>query len=294
MKILEMPPYYEPEQVASSHLTKDLEEAYIREGFDLEIITPTPCRGVTEDVRRKYKKKKYEQKHGGKIKIQRFAMFAEGKNPALRAVRYVLCQIIQYFKGIKAKNIAVIAGGSTPPTQGILCSLVKKKLKVPFIYILQDIFPESLESTGLSKRHSLFWKIGRAIEDYTYKNADKIIVISEVFKKNIMAKGVPEDKIKIIYNWVNENKVVPVKRTDNPLFDKYNLDREKFYITYCGNIGHTQNLTMLVDVANDLNTYEKIHFVLIGEGAYKEKLERVLKENKIKNILFCLFSLMSI
>jgi len=284
MKILKMPPYYEPEQVASSHLTKDLEESCINDGFDIEIITPTPSRGVTKDIQKKYRVIKYEKKYGGKIKIHRFAMFGEGKNPAWRAVRYIACQIIQYIKGIKVKNVDVITGGSTPPTQGVLCSLVKKKLKVPFIYILQDIFPESLVSTGLSRRYSLFWKIGRVIEDITYKNADIIIVISEQFKNNIMAKGVPEDKIRLIYNWVDENKIVPIKRDDNFLFDKYNLDREKFYITYCGNIGHTQNFELLVDVAKDLNEYEKIHFVLIGEGAYKEKLERSLGKNKINNI----------
>ena len=68
--------------------------------------------------------------------------------------------------------------------------LLKKIKKVPFVYNLQDIFPDSLAGTGLAKKGGLLWKIGRVIENFTYRNADKIIVISEDFKRNIMAKGI--------------------------------------------------------------------------------------------------------
>ena len=60
------------------------------------------------------------------------------------------------------------------------------------------------------------------IEDFTYRNADRIIVISEDFKRNIMAKGVPESKIEVIYNWVDETAIIPIPRNENPLLP--NLD----------------------------------------------------------------------
>ena len=111
------------------------------------------------------------------------------------------------------------------------------------------------------------------IENITYRNADKIIVISEDFKKNIMAKGVPEEKIVVIYNWVDEEAVVDIPRAENKLFDKYGLDRDKFYITYSGNIGLTQNMDMLLEVMGELRTEAPdIRLVLIGEGAYKEQV----------------------
>lgn len=89
--------------------------------------------------------------------------------------------------------------------------MVKMFTQQPIVYNLQDIFPDSLVGTGLAKKGGLLWKIGRVIEDFTYKHADKIIVISEDFKKNIMAKGVPEDKIVVVYNWVDQNAVVNVR-----------------------------------------------------------------------------------
>jgi glycosyltransferase involved in cell wall biosynthesis len=99
-----------------------------------------------------------------------------------------------------------------------------------------------------------------------------------------MAKGVPEEKVVVVYNWVDEEAVKHVAREENVLFDRYGLDRSKFYITYCGNIGLTQNLQMLTEVAKDLESNEDIQFVLVGNGAYKDELERIIKEREIKNI----------
>lgn len=296
MKILKLPAYCFPERVSSSHLTDDLSLAYQNAGFEVEIHTPTPTRGITKEARIQYKKIKYEETHGGTEKIYRFSMFGEGKNPIVRALRYVFCNIIQYFKGINTKNVDIIFGSSTPPTQGVLCSMVKKKLSkkykknVPFIYNLQDIFPDSLVTAKMTKKGSLIWKIGRKIEDYTYKNADKIIVISEDFKRNIMEKGVPEEKIVIIPNWVDSEKVYPIDRKDNILFYRYGLEPDKFYICYSGNIGHSQNMRMLLNTAKELKTdLPEVRFVLIGDGAAREEVEAFIKDEVIDNVIMLPF-----
>ena len=119
MKLLKLSPYCSPEQVSSSHLTKDLTTAFITNGITIENYVPTPTRGVTPEIRKKYKKIKYEELENGKIIIHRFSMFPEGRNSIQRAIRYVLVNIIQYIKGSHAKNIDLIYAGSTPPTQGV-------------------------------------------------------------------------------------------------------------------------------------------------------------------------------
>ena len=195
-----------------------------------------------------------------------------------------MISIVQLWKGIWAKDIDLIYVASTPPTQGALAALVKKFKKVPFVYNLQDIFPDSLAGTGLAKKGGLLWKIGRAIENFTYRNADKIIVISQDFKKNIMAKGVPEDKIVVVYNWVDQNSVKDIPRSENKLFAMYGLDPSKFYVTYNGNIGLTQNMDMLLEVAKSLEANENIHFVLVGNGAYLEQVKRIVADRNISNV----------
>ena len=137
----------------------------------------------------------------------------------------------------------------------------------------------------MTHKGSLLWKIGRRIENFTYNNADKIIVISQDFKRNIMAKGVPEEKIEVIYNWVDQNAVVDVPREQNKLFAKYNLNPSKFYITYSGNIGLTQNMDMLLAVMEELKTEEPdVQLVLIGEGAYKAQVEKIVAEKNLSNV----------
>ena len=286
MKILYLSAYNKPEQAASNHLSDDRNNAFADAGFYMEAYTPTPCRGVTSEVRKEYCKKKHrkESMYRGYMTLYRFSLFAEGNNLLMRTFRYLCCWCVQLWKGLHAKNIDLIYLASTPPIQGALGAILKRIKKIPFVYNLQDIFPDSLVGTGLVKKGGLIWKIGRMIEDFTYKHADKIIVISEDFKRNIMAKGVPEEKIVVVYNWVDQNAVKNIERKDNKLFDKYHLDRNKFYITYSGNIGLTQNMDLLLDVARSLEDNEEIQFVLIGEGAYKEQVKEVITRNNIKNV----------
>ena len=287
MKILFLTAYSYPEQAASGYLGKNLNQAYIDQGWNMVCYTPTPCRGIDADTRKKYKKIKYEERLEGHLIVHRFSMFAEGRNSILRALRYFFCAIKHFNRGVFAKDARscdLMFIYSTPPIQGALAALVKKVRHIPLVYNLQDIFPDSLAGTGLAKKDGFIWKIGRAIENFTYRNADKIIVISQDFKKNIMAKGVPEDKIVVIYNWVEQNAVIDVPREKNVLFDRYGLDRSKFYVTYNGNIGLTQNMDMLLEVAKALEANEDIQFVLVGNGAYLEQVKQIIKDRNVGNV----------
>ena len=283
MKILKPSAYYEPEVFSSAHLNNDLEKALVENGDDIYIVTPQPSRGCTEEDYVKYKPR--EQKYDGHVNIERFKLMKEGKNVFTRAFRYIYMNFKQYLICSKYKDIDLIYAASTPPTQGALAALLKKRLKKPFIYNLQDVFPDSMVNAKMTKKGSFIWKIGRIIEDFTYRNADKIIVISDDFKKNIMEKGVLENKIVVIPNWVDTESVYPVKREDNVLFDRYNLDRNKFYICYSGNIGFSQNFELLLKVAQKLEKeIPDIHFVIIGDGAYKANLIEGIRESKIYNM----------
>ena len=122
------------------------------------------------------------------------------------------------------------------------------------------------------------------MEDAGYAAADKIVVISEDFKQNIMAKGVPEEKIVMIRNWVDENAVVSVDREHNSLYETYGLDKNKFYVCYSGNVGMTQNMDMLLDVAKSLMDDSRIGFIIVGDGAYKPQVEQRIAAEGISNV----------
>lgn len=283
MRVLTFCAYYEPEIAASMYLLTNLFEDAANSGMEVELYAPTPTRGVDKDTINLYKRRKNEEKCNGKLHIHRFSMMQEGKNTISRAIRYVFINAVFLWKGLHS-NADVLFVDSTPPTQGLVAAALKKIKKMPVVYNLQDIFPDSLVNTGICSEQSIFYKIGEWVEKVTYQSADKIIVISEDFKNNIMEKGVPEDKIEVVYNWVDGDSVRYIEKTDNNLFDEYNLDRDKFYISYSGNIGHTQNMELLVEAAVRLQDNEDIGFVLIGDGAYKEELQSQILERNLKNI----------
>lgn len=289
MNLLFLDAYFEPETIAYTHLEKDLLEGLVEQNSKVQVICPTPTRGVSAQVREKYKGRKSEKLYSGKVRVRRFWAPQEGKNPIIRAFRYFWCNFRTYQLAARVRGVDLVFSNSTPPTQGMLSALVAKKLskkykkKVPFVYNLQDIFPDSLVNTGMSRKGSFLWKIGRRIENYTYENADKIIVISEGFKRNIMAKGVPVEKIKVISNWIDLDSVHPVSRKDNKLINEFDIDPDKFLVVYAGNFGAAQGADIVLKVAEMLKDESDIRFIIFGGGPYFEEAQKTAE--KLDNII---------
>lgn len=271
--------YYYPEQCAGIFVVDDVMREAAKQGVSSYLSVPTP----TRDLPKYASWLRNEVQEGGLIRIHRFRMYGEGRNPLLRALRYLFCECAQ-MHGLLWKKYDVAFIDSTPPIQGLKMPFIKLFRRKPIVYNAQDIFPDSLVGTGLTRKGSMLWKIGRVVEKITYRYSDKIIVISEDFKKNLLAKGVPEDKIEVVYNWVDENAVTYVPRSENKLFEKYGLNPEKFYVTYNGNIGLTQNMDMLLEAAEELSDNDDIQFVLVGNGTYLDKVKEIIAARNLKNI----------
>lgn len=289
IKVLILPSYFHPERISSSALGIDRYQAFADSGFDMVVFTPTPTRGISKDIRQKYKKIRREILYDGHMIVFRFPLFAEGKNPIMRAFRYSLSCIFQFSKGVFSKyarecNVMFIS--STPPIQGAMASLIKKITGRRLVYNLQDIFPDSLVGSNLTKQGSFLWKVGRKIEDFTYKNSDKIIVISDDFKKNILAKGVPEDKISVIYNWVNDNAIIPIQKKDNILYDELGICQDRFTIVYAGNFGHAQNIDVIISAARMLKEYNDIQFLMFGTGGFVDYYKELAENLDLQNMHF--------
>lgn len=289
MKLLFLDAYFEPELIAFTHLERDLLEGLVAAGHEVEILCPTPTRGVSRETIDAYRDRKEELLFDGHVRVRRFRAPQEGRAALLRALRYFWCNVQSYRLAVKAEGVDVLFSNSTPPTQGMLAALVARRLSgryqraVPFVFSLQDVFPDSLVNAGLTKKGSLIWKTGRRVEDFTYRHAEKIIVISEGFRRNITAKGVPAEKIELISNWVDLDAVQPVERADNPLFDELGLDRTKFTVVYAGNLGEAQGPDVIVDAARLLQAEKDIQLVVFGGGSRFEDVK--LRAADLPNLL---------
>ncbi|MBO7453031.1 MAG: glycosyltransferase family 4 protein [Clostridiales bacterium] len=283
MKILFLDAYYEPERIAFTHLEKDLLQGLVNARHEVEIICPTPTRGVSKELSQKYRKIKNETTHNGKVNISRFYAPSERKNPILRALRYFWCNVRTYQIGKSRKDIDAFFANSTPPTQGWIGGIIANRLNVPFIYSLQDVFPDSLVATGLATQDSLLFKVGRKLEKSTYEKCHSIIVISNTIEGNLERKGVEKQKVHVVSNWIDIEEIEPVSRLDNKLFDEYGIDRNKFIVLYAGIIGSAQGADIIIEVAKRLEENKGIQFVIFGGGSEYELAKE--KAHKLSNVI---------
>ena len=89
-----------------------------------------------------------------------------------------------------------------------------------------------------------------------------------------------------MYNWVDENAVVPVAKEDNPLYDELGINREKFSVVYAGNFGHAQNIDVTIAAAEKLKDFEDIQFLMFGTGGLVDDYKKIAQEKGLNNMFF--------
>lgn len=285
MKVLFLNAYFLPEKISFTHLEQDLLKGLVDAGHEVEIICPTPTRGISPEVAKEYKHKLTDEMLDGKVRITRFPMIREGRNPITRALRYYMCTETESRLAKKREGVDIVFAVSTPPTQGQMAGRVAKKLGCPFLYSLQDIFPDSLVTTGLAKEGSFLYNRGVKIASETYSLADKIVVIANSFIDNLKDKGINEDKVAYIPNWTDTSAIHPVSKTENKLFDELNIDRNCFTVVYAGNFGEAQGAEVIINAAKILRENNDIKFVIFGGGSRYDAMCEEVKHLELTNVV---------
>lgn len=276
MRILIPFSYYHPEQCAGLFVIDDMTEEAAKQGIESLITVPTPTRNVAPGA----KWSRNETYCNEMVQVHRFHMYGEGMNPVLRALRYLLCEMVQlHYMLWKKYDVAFI--DSTPPIQGLKLPIVRLFRKKPVVYNAQDLFPETLSGTGLANQGGLLWKVGMWVSNVTFRNSDRIIAISQDIKRSMETRGVPTDIIDVVYNWVDEKTVQPVAKEDNPLYDEFGLSRDKFTVVYAGNLGNAQNIGIVLDGAKEL---PEVQFALFGTGGLEKEVRSRIENEGLTNV----------
>ena len=119
----------------------------------------------------------------------------------------------------------------------------------------------------------------------SYQLASEVITISSVMKK-VIARSIDEDKIKVIYPWVDISFIKPLKKSENWFVKKHGLTDKKV-ILYSGNMGITHDLMTLMETAKELQKIENsFHFLFIGGGTQKESLQDFKEKHNLTNVSF--------
>ena len=162
---------------------------------------------------------------------------------------------------------------------GYLVSLAKG---CKFVFELRDILPESIVAVGAVRRGFVVDMMEK-LELFLYRAADIIIALTDAFKDNLVGRGVPAEKIRIIKNGVD-------LETFRPAGSPADLAKEigvenRFVVSYIGTIGMAHAIDQLIDVAEILQGAPEIVFLIVGEGASKKTVEDRLEESKLINVI---------
>jgi colanic acid biosynthesis glycosyl transferase WcaI len=126
-----------------------------------------------------------------------------------------------------------------------------------------------------------------AMERFLYKRATHISLIAEDFRRSLVGKGVPSDKITLIPVWADPNSIQPQPK-DNAFRNEHGLNGQ-FVVLYAGNLGHTSALEEVLGAAEILRDGAGVRFVIVGEGVKKAALEEQAHKKGLGNILFLPF-----
>ena len=181
-----------------------------------------------------------------------------------------------------AKRPDVIYAYHPPLTVGMAASLIRLFRRVPVVYDIQDMWPDTLRATGMVSNPRVLGIVG-GICKMVYRAVDHIVVLSPGFKQLLIERGVPERKLDVIYNWCDKASMV------NPTGELPQdfSGSERFKIVFAGNMGKAQALDAVLDAAEIVqNKTDGICFVFIGGGVEVDRLKGVAKEMKLKNVEF--------
>lgn len=183
------------------------------------------------------------------------------------------------------KKMDYIVAETDPPLLASIAYVYSKIRRCRFIYYSQDIWPQvGIVNEGMT--NPLITTVFKGINGFLYKKSDRIIVLGRDMKKRLEEENhVPSFKIGIVENWADPNKIFPIHREDNLFLQKHAIEN-KFVVMYSGNIGLSQELENIVYAAASLKEIKDILFVLIGEGASKEKLLHLTESLGLPNVKF--------
>jgi glycosyltransferase involved in cell wall biosynthesis len=148
---------------------------------------------------------------------------------------------------------------------------------------IQDMWPETLKATGMVNDKRALQIVGW-LGNWCYRRAARIRVISPGFRDNLIAKGVPADKIEVIPNCVDTVFYRPMP-ADAEMAKSLALDG-RFNVMYAGTIGRAQGLSVVLEAASLLQDLPDVQFVLVGDGTDLAELQEAAKTRGLENVKF--------
>jgi glycosyltransferase involved in cell wall biosynthesis len=270
LKILILSQFFQPEpQVKGMPFARALRER----GHTVEVLTGFPNYPGGR-VYPGYKVRLWQRETMEGVRVNRVALYPSHDNSPLRRVlNYVSFAVSAALLGpLLVKKPDVVYLYHPPPTAGLAALSLKLFRGAPFVHDIQDLWPDSVAATGMLNNVTALTLIRKWCA-ILYRHSAAIVVLSNGFRRTLIERGVPAEKIHVIPNWCDEQSSCPAPRDEAAAKEQGLNDR--FNILFAGTMGKAQQLDAVVDAAAICAAQNpKIQFVFVGGGTDRARLEQ--------------------
>jgi colanic acid biosynthesis glycosyl transferase WcaI len=206
---------------------------------------------------------------------------------ANRFLSYLSFNVLATVAGIVSRreyDVILATNGSF--FSGVSASLLGGVRGIPFVFNIQDLYPETPIRTGQVRSPAAIWAL-QHLERLMYQRAAHLSVIAPSFRDHVLRLGVPDDRVSIIPNFVDTSFIRPLPK-QNAFSQRHGLT-DKFVVTHAGNVGYVYDLETLLDAAQALARYEDIVFLIVGDGVIKDRLQDRARSLGLANVRFLPF-----
>lgn len=280
MRILLLNTSFPPQARSAARLFYELGVSLSETGHEVCVVTEFPWRRLGGDLKSSTIPER-EKMEGMDIRRVRGAKFRE--DSILGRGFNLLTTPWQFYRAARSMGRFDAAIVYSPPlTLGLAAWMLKKRCGTPFIFNVQDIYPQTAVDLGYLK-NPLLIQLLEKLERFTYRQAARVAVHSAGNQEYLSLQGRVEAKNTVaIPNWVDTDRVVPGNRL-NEFRAQHNIG-DRCLLCYAGTMGYAQDLTPIIEAAKAFQHRDSMVFLLAGEGVRAGEWRE--KTKALKNVQF--------
>lgn len=289
MRVLLLTLVFAPDGVSTAVLMTELALELRALGHDVTVLTTTPHYNVEPEARLRQPLVKrwgnfLYQSDCQSIPVFHASIPVKGSRVGARLLDYARFHVISTLAGLArlSGKYDVILAPSPPLTIGLSAWVLSRLRHVPFIYNVQEIYPDAAVSLGVLHNRTVI-RAMEWLERFVYARAQRVVVISEWFRRRLLEKGVPDAKLQVIPNFADTDFLQPGER-QNSFSAQHELDN-RFVVLYAGNIGLTQGFETIMEAARRLESVPEVCFVIVGDGTRRDWLEEQILLHAASNVM---------
>ncbi len=281
MKILFITHYFPPEVNAPANRTHEHCRRWKLDGHDVTVITGVPNhpRGVVFDG---FENRWLQEEQVDGIRVIRTWMYLTSNSGFVKRIaNYLLFAFTAVLASRRVDKPDLVIATSPQFFVGVAGAIIARLKRRPFVLEIRDLWPKSVVELGQLDEGPILSAL-EALERWLYRSASGVVVNTRTFRDHIEARGVAPEKIELIYNGIDPSRFHPQAK-NNQLLARHGLS-DCFTVAYVGTLGLAHGLSLLIDVAERFKDHTALRFVLIGDGADREKLESDIAERGLENV----------